>query len=121
MATHDSEHEVKTQHAAPGLSSAPRSDTGKLLPDVLQVLDLIKARNLTLATGHVNAEEMLLIVKAAKKRGITKIIITHANLGAQYTDPTIEQLQKVVANGAVVEYVSGQTSTGRHEATRSAR
>jgi hypothetical protein len=108
MATHDSEHEVKTQNAArPFVRTSYR---GKLLPDVLMVLDLIKARNLTLATGHVTPEEMILLVKAAKKRGITKIIVTHANLGAQYTDPTIEQVQKVVADGAIVEFVSGQTS-----------
>ena len=108
MPTHDSEHEVKQQNSArPFVRVAER---GKLLPDVLEVLDIIKERNLTLATGHVNPEEMLLIVKAAKKRGITKIIITHANLGPQYTDPTIEQLQQVVADGAVVEFVSGQTA-----------
>jgi hypothetical protein len=108
MATHDSEHEVKTQNAArPFVRTSHR---GKLLPDVLRVLDLIKARNLTLATGHVTPEEMILLVKEGKKRGITKIIVTHANLGAQYTDPTIEQVQKVVALGAIVEFVSGQTS-----------
>ncbi|ACK50262.1 amidohydrolase 2 [Methylocella silvestris BL2] len=108
MPTHDSEHEVQTlKQARPYVRV---SDNGKLLPEVFEVLDLIKERNLTLATGHVSADEMMLIVKAARKRGITKIIITHANLGAQYTDPTIDQLQEVVAKGAVVEFVSGQTA-----------
>jgi Family of unknown function (DUF6282) len=107
MPTHDSEHEVKAQGSARPFVRV--SHKGKLLPDVLEVLDLIKEHDLTLATGHVNPEEMLLIVKAAKKRGITKIIITHANLGPQFTDPTVEQLMEVVADGAVVEIVSGQT------------
>jgi hypothetical protein len=111
MPTHDSEHEVKvTNSARPFVRVSENGDGRKLLPDVLEVLDLIKERNLTLATGHVSPDEMLLIVSEAKKRGITKIIITHANLGAQYTDPTIEQLQKVVSQGAVVEFVSGQTA-----------
>jgi hypothetical protein len=112
MPTHDSEHEVKvTNSARPFVRVSENGDGRKLLPDVLEVLDLIKERNLTLATGHVSPDEMLLIVSEAKKRGITKIIITHADLGPQYTDATVDQLQQAIADGAVVEIVSGQTRT----------
>jgi hypothetical protein len=107
MPTHDSENEVKyLKQARPFVRV---SNNGKLVPEVGEVLDLIAQRNLTLATGHVSAEEMVKIVRAAAQRGIKKIIITHADLGPQYTNPTVAQLKKVIKAGAYVEIVSGQT------------
>jgi predicted TIM-barrel fold metal-dependent hydrolase len=81
------------------------SKDGALLPAVLEVLDLIAHYKLTLATGHVSAEEMLQIVAEARKRGVDHIIITHPGLGPQFTDPTIGQLQQVAAQGAYAEVV----------------
>jgi hypothetical protein len=103
MPTHDAEHEVKVQHETRPYVRV--SDNGELLPQVYEVLDLIKHYNLTLGTGHVSAEEMLKIVAAAKERGISGIIITHPGLGAMVTDPSIEQLQQAVAMGGYAEVV----------------
>jgi hypothetical protein len=106
MPTHDSETEVKyLKEARPYVIV---SKNGVLLPTVLEVLDLIAQYKLTLATGHVEAKEMVQIVTEAKKRGIDRIIITHPGLGPQYTDPTIDQLQKVTALGAYAEVVSSE-------------
>lgn len=104
MPTHDAENEVKyTKEIRPYVRV---SDNGVLLPEVLEVLDLIKEYNLTLATGHVSTKEMLQIVAEAKKRGIDHIIITHPGLGPQYTDPSIPELKEAVANGAYAEVVA---------------
>ncbi len=103
MPTHDSEHEVKVQKETRPYVRV--SDNGELLPQVYEVLDLMKHYNLTLGTGHVSAEEMLKIVAAAKERGISGIIITHPGLGAMVTDPSIEQLQQAVAMGGYAEVV----------------
>ena len=104
MPTHDSEHEVKAlKENRPYVIV---SKNGKLLPAVLEVLDLIAHYKLTLATGHVSAGEMVQIVAEAKKRGIDHIIITHPGLGPQFTDPTIEQLRQVAADGAYAEVVA---------------
>jgi hypothetical protein len=104
MPTHDSEHEVKSlEENRPYVIV---SKNGVLLPSVLEVLDLIAHYKLTLATGHVSAEEMLQIVAEANKRGVDRIIITHPGLGPQFTDPTIEQLQQVAALGAYAEVVA---------------
>jgi predicted TIM-barrel fold metal-dependent hydrolase len=113
MPTHDSEHEVKEiKEARPYVIV---SKDGVLLPEVLEVLDLISEYKLTLATGHVNAEEMVQIVAEAKKRGVERIILTHPNMGPMFTDPTIEQLNKATAMGAYAEIVTseltGRTST----------
>jgi hypothetical protein len=106
MPTHDSEKEVSyLKQARPYVIVSER---GVLLPSVLAVLDLIAQYKLTLATGHVSAQEMVQIVTEARKRGINGIIITHPGLGPQYTDPTIDQLKQVTALGAYAEVVSSE-------------
>ncbi len=106
LPTHDSEHEVKYL-----MQSRPYvivSKDGVLLPQLLEVLDLIKQYDLTLATGHVSSQEMLQILREAKSRGITKIIVTHPDLGPQYTEATIDELKQAIALGGYIEVTSGE-------------
>ncbi|HZM96020.1 MAG TPA: DUF6282 family protein, partial [Vicinamibacterales bacterium] len=83
------------------------SRNGKLIPEVFEVLDLIKERNLTLATGHVTPEEALRIIAEARQRGITKIIVTHPLLGAQFTNMSLPQMQEAVKLGGAIEITAG--------------
>jgi hypothetical protein len=108
MPTHDSEHEVSYEKGT--RPKAVVSRDGKLIPEVFEVLDLIKERNLALATGHVEPWEALAIMTEAKKRGITKIIVTHPMLGPQFTNLTLEQMQEAVKLGGVVEITAGMVS-----------
>jgi len=106
MPTHDAEHEVKyTKQQRPYVRV---SQDGELLPQVLEVLDLVKKYDLTLATGHVYVWEMLAIMREAKARGIDRIIVTHPGLGPMFTDPTVEQLQQAVELGGMVEVVASE-------------
>ena len=70
MPTHDSEPEVKAQQGEAARSSAVSRD-GQLLPEVLEVLSLIAQNDLTLATGHVTPAEAFMIMREAKKRGVS--------------------------------------------------
>jgi hypothetical protein len=108
MPTHDSEHEVNYYKET--RAKAVVSRNGKLIPEVFEVLDLIKERNLTLATGHVEPEEALMIMAEAKKRGITRIIVTHPLLGPQFTAMSLPQLQESVKLGGAVEITAGTLS-----------
>ena len=105
MPTHDSEHEVNYNKETRAKAIVSRN--GKLIPEVLEVLDLIKERNLTLATGHVEPEEALMIMTEAKQRGITRIIVTHPLLGPQFTSMSVPQLQESVKLGGAVEITAG--------------
>ena len=105
MPTHDSEHEVNYNKET--RTKAIVSRNGKLIPEVLEVLDLIKERNLTLATGHVEPEEALEIMAEAKQRGITRIIVTHPLLGPQFTSMSVPQLQESVKLGGAIEITAG--------------
>ena len=105
MPTHDSEHEVNYNKETRAKAIVSRN--GKLIPQVVEVLDLIKERNLTLATGHVTPEEALAIMAEAKQRGITRIIVTHPLLGAQFTNMSLPQMQEAVKLGGAIEITAG--------------
>ncbi len=108
MPTHDSEHEVTYNKENRPFVSVSRN--GALLPEVLEVLSVVAQHDLTLATGHVTAEEALMIVREAKKRGVQRIIVTHPLLGPQYTYMSLEQIQEAAKLGAFIELVAGNLS-----------
>jgi hypothetical protein len=59
---------------------------------------------LTLETGHLSADEALLVVAEARRAGIRHVIVTHA-----FGDPvfmTIAQMQQAVQLGAMIEFVA---------------
>ena len=105
MPTHDSEHEVTYNQDHRPFARVSRD--GVLLPEVLEVLDLIAEHRLTLATGHVTPEETLLILAVARKRGITRSIVTHPLLDPQFTFMSVAQLREAVALGALIEITAG--------------
>jgi hypothetical protein len=105
MPTHDAEHEVAYYKETRAKAVASRG--GRLIPEVFDVLDLIKERNLTLATGHLTPSEVLLVMAEAKKRGITRIIVTHPMLGPQFTDMSLAQMHEAVKLGGAIEITAG--------------
>jgi hypothetical protein len=105
MPTHESEHEVEIDGTQRPFVRV--SENGRLLPEVFEILDLIAERGLTLATGHVTPTEALAIMREAKDRGITRIIVTHPTLGEQYTYMSDDELRQAVALGGVIEITAG--------------
>jgi hypothetical protein len=105
MPTHDSEHEVSYNHDSRPFVRVSRD--GVLLPEVLEVLDVIAEHGLTLATGHVTPQEALMILAEARKRGITRTIVTHPLLDPQFTFMSVAELRETVALGALIEITAG--------------
>jgi len=84
------------------------SENGKLLPSVLTLLDYIATRKqLVLETGHVSAEEALMVIKEARARGIAHIVATHGMAGP--TNLSVAQAQEAARMGAYIEFVYGGT------------
>jgi hypothetical protein len=104
MPTHDGEHEIT--YLKQGRPFVRVAKDGQLLPEVLEVLSLIAQNDLTLATGHVSAEEALLIIREAKKRGVQRIIVTHPLMAPQYTYMSSAQLLEARSMGAFIEVVA---------------
>ena len=105
MPTHDSEHEVTYNKEQRPFVRVSRD--GALLPEVIEVIDLVAEHELTLATGHVTPEETLMILDEARKRGVTRLIVTHPLLDPQFTFMSVPQLRAAVALGGLIEITAG--------------
>ena len=74
---------------------------GKLLPEVLDVLDFMAARpDFVLATGHGSKEEIDVLVDEAFRRGVKKLLITHPHF---QVNATPEQVVRWAQKGAYIE------------------
>lgn len=73
-------------------------DQGALLPAVHEVLDCIKAHGAVLASGHLNGDETLTLMKEARGRGI-RSVITHASMWIP-----VEVQQETARLGGYVEH-----------------
>lgn len=103
MPTHDSEHEVRYNKESRPFVRVSRD--GALVPEVREVLAVIAEHDFTLATGHVDGAEALLILRAAKAAGVKRLIVTHPMFLPQYTYMSTEQLRASVELGAYIEIV----------------
>jgi len=75
---------------------------GKVLPEVKEVIDLIKQKGAFLATSHLSAAESHLVVKQAKEQGLDNIIISHAMWAM--TRLTLEDLKHFASLGCLIEF-----------------
>jgi Family of unknown function (DUF6282) len=75
------------------------------------MLRVIAKYDLGLSTGHVSAEEALMVVRAAKQAGVNKIYVQHPNHGGIVM--SMAQMKEAVRLGALIEIVlSGEGLTG---------
>jgi hypothetical protein len=75
-------------------------DDCKLKPVVKLLIDIIAEADIILATGHLDYEETLAVVKYAKMTGVNKICLTHLPM---FTTMDKEKLKKIVDIGGIVE------------------
>lgn len=89
------------QSAEPGHTGPviPVTDSdGRLLPEVVKVMELCAERDIIFATGHSSPLESLLMAKTAKDIGVRKFVITHANSRIwKFTPGQIEEALKFEA------------------------
>src|SRR3954471_12682840 len=76
MSTSDAENQVKfSKQQRPFVSV---SHGGQLLAETKAVIAAIVRHQLVLATGHVSAQEGLMLVREAHRQGAEHIVVTHA-------------------------------------------
>jgi hypothetical protein len=101
MPTFDAQNQV--QFSKENRPYVAVSKGGKLLPEVLAVLEVIARHHLVLETGHSSPEECLLLIREGKRAGIENIVVTHAM--APPVKMNIEQMKQAAAMGAYLEFV----------------
>jgi hypothetical protein len=111
MPTWDSENYVR-QSNNPTRTAVAVSRNGELLPETRSLIGVVAAATvrdsgakLALATGHVSADEALMVIRDAKSQGVQQILVTHA-IGHPI-DMSMAQMKEAAALGAYVEFVVG--------------
>lgn len=57
-------------------------DDGRLVPEAIEVLDVIARYDMVLATGHISVREAKELIKVAKERKVERIVCTHVGFPA---------------------------------------
>lgn len=76
-------------------------DSGALAPAVREVLGLIAGAGICLSTGHLSPREIMVLVREARRAGVTRILVTHPDLAL--SGLSIEDQKALAAEGAVLE------------------
>lgn len=76
---------------------------GNLVPEMQEILEIVKAQDLVLATGHISAAEIIAVANAAREQGI-KTIVTHPLSKGFSHSFSVEQALELVKKGAYIEF-----------------
>jgi len=91
---------------------------GKLIPEIDPILNLVKAYDMVLASGHISPAETFALEKEARKKGINKFVVTHP-LDHEFVSQSLSQqeLQQLAQNGAFIEctFLTFLPSEFRHD------
>lgn len=101
MATFDTRAQVKASNEHRPSVDVARN--GELLPETKAVIAMIARYKLVMATGHNSPEEDLLLIREARRQGITHIVVTHPMISPIHM--SIAQMKQAAAQGAYLEFV----------------
>ena len=123
MPTWDSENNIRSARTPqPNTPFVSVSRDGELLPEAKAVIAAVatakirdSGASLALSTGHLSATEALMVIREARKQGITRIIVTHA-IGHP-VNMSLAQMKEAASLGAFIEFVGGFVIGSRAEFT----
>ncbi len=95
--------------AAPPISVV--TENGAVTEEMVTVLEIIAKYDMILATSHISHQETFAVVKEAHKRGVKKIIITHADFPTTFY--TVEEQRELAGYGALMEHCYTTWATGK--------
>jgi hypothetical protein len=96
MPTYQSAYDAKEK-------GVPVTDgNGKVLPEVVQVMEICRDENIIFATGHSSPQEVIILTAKAKEVGVKKCVVTHATQEPWYL--TMDQAKAAIDNGAYLEH-----------------
>ncbi len=97
MPTITSAHDMSQKNLAGGITIL--DGEGRLLPVVGEILDIVKNYQMILATGHLFVAESFALVDEAIRKGISRIVVTHATFSF-----SIEEQRQMAQRGAFIEH-----------------
>lgn len=105
-------HSVPLRSQEPGLTIC---ENGRLKKEVYEILEVLAASDVILATGHVSSAEALVLVKEASALGVGKILVNHPD--DRVCGIPIEKQLEMIKCGAILEQALITTMPGWGELT----
>lgn len=75
---------------------------GRVLPEVVEVMETCAGAGIIFATGHASPEESIALARKAREVGVEKFVVTHAN--SHFWTMTADQIKLCIDLGAYIEY-----------------
>lgn len=115
MPTFSSKNHIAHHHGDGGVPNFPKSkkpmlaptpvhvvdDAGKLLPEVLPILDAVAANDIVLSSGHLHISEIFPLFDEAKRRGVKRMICNHPTF---VVDATLPDITRLAGMGVYIEH-----------------
>jgi hypothetical protein len=76
-------------------------DAGRLLPEVLPILDMIAEHDVVLSSGHLNISEIWPLFEEAQRRGVKRLICNHPTF---VVDATLPDITRLAGMGVYIEH-----------------
>lgn len=89
--------EGRTEKGIPVLN-----DSGKVLSEVIRVMEICAEADIIFATGHSSPQENIVLAQKAAEIGVKRFVVTHAN--SHFWIMTPDQIRQCVDAGAYIEY-----------------
>ena len=99
MPTRDAAHDIATKGAE--RAPVPVFEGGEAVPGLADVLAVVAAHDLVLASGHLHPGETVRLFEAAWRAGVRRLLVTHAT--APITAMADEDIRRCLDLGAHVE------------------
>ena len=99
MPTYQSAFDQKSKG---GVGVPVLDEQGKVLPEVVKVMELCADADIIFATGHSSPDECVVLTAKAKEVGVKKTVVTHASQAPWKL--TMEQARICIDNGAYLEH-----------------
>jgi hypothetical protein len=86
-------------------------DQGRPTKGCLDLMTLVARHGMTLATGHLSGEEIVVVVDAAVDAGVRQVVVTHPEFTSQRL--SVEVQQRLASRGALLERCFTTPHTGK--------
>ena len=74
---------------------------GRLLPEVLPILDMVAEHDIVLSSGHLHISEIFPLFEEAKRRGVKRMICNHPTF---VIDATLPDIARLAGMGVYIEH-----------------
>jgi hypothetical protein len=97
LPTTDAEHDSPRMRANTPFVAVVKD--GKPVPELAEIFKIIADNGVVLETGHSSPEESLILIAAAKRAGVERIVVTHA----MSSGANMAQMKQMAELGAIME------------------